>query len=267
MDFIQEKAFQRKRWLDQLISYKKKCLKKAPKGRLNIDASKKHPQYYQVDETGDAHYISVKETELIRDLAQKDYDQRIIFLAEQERKVMEKVIAHRKDVKPEELFYLLRKERQALVTPVIPTKEEMIRAFRAQIFEPNPLPVGDTGLETDRGEIVRTRAEYIIANDINRTEAEYHYEKPLFLEGWGTVYPDFTILNVRTGRIYYWEHLGRTNDLKYIHKNIRKIEAYAKNGYYPGEKLILSSETVDFETGEIRIDVQLIKQLVGKYCT
>ena len=83
----------------------------------------------------------------------------------------------------------------------------------------------------------------------------------MFLEGWGTVYPDFTILNVRTGKIYYWEHLGMTN------KSIRKIEAYAKNGYYPGEKLILSSETVDHETGEIRIDVQLIKHLVRKYCT
>ena len=58
-----------------------------------------------------------------------------------------------------------------------------------------------------------------------------------------------------------------TNDPGYIQKSIRKIEAYAKNGYYPGEKLILSSETVDHETGEIRIDVQLIKQLVRKYCT
>ena len=258
----------RAQYLDELIIRIRRRVSMAPENRLRIDASGTKPRYCEVD-TKDkiVRYLSQKDMDQIKALAQKSYDKRVLRAAQWERKTLQSMMWTVYVVPAEDIYNLLSKARQALVTPVVPTREEVISEFRAQAFEPPPIPVGDTGLETDRGEIVRTRAEYIIANDINRTEAEYHYEKPLYLKGWGTVYPDFTILNVRTGKTYFWEHLGRTNDLGYMHKSIRKIEAYAKNGYYSGEKLILTSETVDFETGEIRIDVQLIKQLVQKYCT
>ena len=259
---------QRAQYLDEMIIRVRRKVDAAPENRLRIDASGTKPRYCEVDkEDTIVRYLSEKDMAQVEALAQKSYDKKVLSAACRERDVLEKMMQIYPKLPAEGIIDLLSQERQKLVIPVVPTKEEMIREFRAQTFEPHPIPVGDTGLETDRGEIVRTRAEYIIANDINRTEAQYHYEKPLFLEGWGTVYPDFTILNVRTGKIYYWEHLGMTNDPGYIQKSIRKIEAYAKNGYYPGEKLILSSETVDHETGEIRIDVQLIKQLVRKYCT
>ena len=267
MSDLAKKIRQRAQYLDELIGRVRRRVDAAPENRLRIDASGTKSRYCEVDKKDTIiRYLSEKDMTQIKALAQKSYDKKVLRAARLERDALEHMM-HIPMLPAEEIISLLSEERQKLVTPVVPTKEEMIREFRAQTFEPHPIPVGDTGLETDRGEIVRTRAEYIIANDINRTEAEYHYEKPLFLEGWGTVYPDFTILNVRTGKIYYWEHLGMTNDLGYIHKNIRKIEAYAKNGFYPGEKLILSSETVDYETGEIRIDVQLIKSLVQKYCT
>ncbi len=259
---------QRVQYLDELIVRVRRKVDAAPENRLRIDASGTKPRYCEVNKKDKiVRYLSEKDMVQIKALAQKSYDKKVLSAARRERDALEHMMQIYPELPAEKIVSLLSQERQNLVTPVVPTKEDMIRQFRAQTFEPHPIPVGDTGLETDRGEIVRTRAEYMIANDINRTEAEYHYEKPLFLEGWGTVYPDFTILNVRTGKIYYWEHMGMTNDPDYIQKNIRKIEAYAKNGYYPGEKLILSSETVDHESGEIRIDVQLIKHLVRKYCT
>ena len=213
----------RQEWLRNLAENKRQTLQSAPHGRLTIDATKRKPQYYRVDAGGTARYISKKDFALIRALAQKDYDKRILETSMLEADEIRKFISRYPNITAEQIYNNLRPERQALVTP-------------------------------------------IIENDVNGVGAEYHYEKALYLEGWGTVYPDFTILNVRTGKVYFWEHLGKTDDPEYVQKNIRKIEAYAKNGFYPGEKLILSSETVDPLTGEIRIDTKLIKQLVRKYC-
>lgn len=191
--------------LESLIEMKRASLQNAPSGRLTIDAAKRKPQYYRTERSESPHYISKKDMDLIRALAQKDYDKRVFEAAENELRLVKKFMSRYPTVTAEQIFDQLRPERQALITPIIETKEEMIRKWREEVFETNPMPVGDTGLETDRGEIVRTRAEYIIANDFNRAGAEYHYEKALYLKGWGTVYPDFTILNVRTGNVYFWE--------------------------------------------------------------
>ena len=257
----------RKQYLIGICEQKREALSKAPENRIRIDCSGKNTRYCEVDcHNHVLQYLTEEQVDLAKTLAQKSYDQKVLRSVRQELAAIERMMRGYPAVTAEEIYDQLRSERQALITPVIETKEEMIRRWRAQEFKTNPKPVGDTGLETDRGEIVRTRAEYIIANDVNQSGAEYHYEQALYLKGWGTVYPDFTILNVRTRKVYFWEHLGKTNDPAYVQKNIRKVEAYVKNGYYPGEKLILSSETVDPETGEIRIDVKLIKQLVQKYC-
>ena len=239
----------------------------APENRVRLDCSGKKVRYSEVDcHNRVLKYLSEKQMDLIKALAQKSYDKKILTAVRKEKAAIEHMLHLYPDLIAEQIYYHLRPERRALITPIVETREEMIRKWREEVYETNPIPVGDTGLETDRGEIVRSRAEYMIANDVNSVGAEYHYEKELYLEGWGTVYPDFTILNVRTGKVYIWEHLGKTDDPEYVQKNIRKIEAYAKNGFYPGEKLILSSETVDPLTGEIRIDTKLIKQLVRKYC-
>ena len=158
-------------WLDELINNKQRRIESAPEGRLVIDSSKGNPQYYCVSDNG-RQYISVKQHDLICALSQKDYDYRIIKAAGQEKALIKKILGKYPEKTVETVFADLRRERQKLVTPIVPTKEEMIRQFRAQAFEPHPIPVGDTGLETDRGEIVRTRAEYIIANEIVKSDAK-----------------------------------------------------------------------------------------------
>ena len=265
MQNIENTLRQRKKVLDQLIRNKKRELNAAPKGRLVIDASGKSRQYYMANE-GRRQYLPVGQMELIRALAQKGYDGKVLEKALKESKVIERFLSEYPEIKAEDLFENMRAERRGLVVPIAETREERVRRWREESFETNPIPVGDTGLVTERGEVVRSRAEYMIANELKRSSAEYHYEKLLYLDGWGDVYPDFTVLNVRTGKMYFWEHLGMTNDPEYVQKNIRKIEAYMRNGYYPGESLILSSETMDFRTGEIRIDMELIRQIIRKYC-
>ena len=85
--------------------------------------------------------------------------------------------------------------------------------------------------------------EKILADYFYHHNIPYKYEKPIRLEGYGIVYPDFTFLSRRTGKELYWEHEGRMDDPGYARKAIKKIESYESNGIYVGDRLILTFET------------------------
>lgn len=69
------------------------------------------------------------------------------------------------------------------------------------------------------------------------------YEFPLKLKGYGIVYPDFTLLDVKHRREIYWEHFGMMDNPEYAYKAVLKLETYMKNGFYPGKNLLLTFET------------------------
>lgn len=56
-----------------------------------------------------------------------------------------------------------------------------------------------------------------------------YYEKPLTLHG-ETRYPDFTIVNKRNRKTFYWEHIGMTHNSKYLDRLTESIEWYRNNG-------------------------------------
>ena len=82
-----------------------------------------------------------------------------------------------------------------------------------------------------------------IADLLNKEGIPYRYEYPILLSGLGTVYPDFTVLNVKRRKELYWEHLGMMDDPEYVEKALQKIAMYEENGIFPGESLILTYET------------------------
>ena len=79
--------------------------------------------------------------------------------------------------------------------------------------------------------------------------------------GNAVVYPDFTVLNVRTRKTYLWEHFGRMDDAGYVeNKMMRKIDLYRANGIYPGENLIMT-----FESANRPLQVEAVKDMINKY--
>jgi len=107
----------------------------------------------------------------------------------------------------------------------------------------------NTGLFTKQGEEVRSKSELIIANMLYDAGIPYHYElilafdaQPGFLD---VVYPDFTVMNIRTGKVMYWEHFGMLDSQQYFNEYVKKMENYSAYGYLPGKDVILSFETAD----------------------
>ena len=66
-----------------------------------------------------------------------------------------------------------------------------------------------------------SKSEIILADLLNRNGIPYRYEYPVHLKGWGKVYPDFTLLDVRKRREIYWEHFGMMDDSEYAEKAIQ----------------------------------------------
>ncbi len=122
----------------------------------------------------------------------------------------------------------------------------------------------NTGLFTKQGEEVRSKSELIIANMLHDAGIPYHYElvlafsvEPGFID---VAFPDFTVMNIRTGKIMYWEHFGMLDTQKYFSDYVKKMENYSAYGYLPGRDVILS-----FETSESGLKTKTVAALINQF--
>ena len=86
---------------------------------------------------------------------------------------------------------------------------------------------------TERGDLVRSKSELVIADKLYARDIEYAYEQPLVLPNGRTRYPDFTIADHARGVTFYWEHLGMLDDPAYSARWERKRAEYLEAGIRP----------------------------------
>ena len=123
----------------------------------------------------------------------------------------------------------------------------------------------DTTYETPRGERVRSKSEWMIASMLDKAGVPYRYEEIVPLDEEGLVgvfmHPDFTVLNKRTRKVYYWEHFGAMGNNSYVEDNFMpKIREYYNFGFLPGDKLLMT-----FETTGHPLDTTDIKRIIEQY--
>lgn len=229
-------------------------LEDVPEGFLQICHNRNGVQYYLVakKEKRDRIYIRKSEVKLIKDLAQREYAKKVLKLALKYEKKINRFENKSPLDEIMQVFLKMSVDRQALIDPYISSEERFIDMWqkrnRKAIEKYGEKKIALNNQEensliyTDKGEQVRSKSEKIIADKLNRMAIPYCYECPLYLNGYGVVYPDFTVLNKRTRRVYYWEHLGMLEKESYIRNNVNKIETMEKNGIFPGQQLILTYE-------------------------
>lgn len=123
---------------------------------------------------------------------------------------------------------------------------EIARRMTNLFVEPHPceVRVGATArfLEdrlihrSERGELVRSKSELVIADKLFARSIDYGFEQPIVLADGRTRYPDFTIADHASGITYYWEHLGRLDDPIYRARWARKRTSYIAAGIRPYEE-------------------------------
>ena len=76
----------------------------------------------------------------------------------------------------------MNKERQALVTPVESTWDQLLKMWYEEEYQGKEFKEGTPLILTEKGERVRSKSEKILADYFYRNNIPYKYEKPLYLK-------------------------------------------------------------------------------------
>lgn len=257
--------------LSNLLALKEKALKNAPSGNLRISRSNGSVQYYLRDnqESSRGKYIISANKSLAKQIAQKDYDKKIINAAREEIKILNHLLGkyvklQKKNHLAESIFSKLNILRQGLINPVLLSDEDYAKQWQEISYEKKSFSEDTLTYTTARGDLVRSKSENIIADTLSRMHVPYRYEYPLELTAERgqkiTIHPDFMCLNLKTREEFFWEHFGMMDNPEYSEQTVQKLSLYAKNGIFPGKNLIITTETVAYP-----INTKLIEKIVELY--
>lgn len=262
MSVILENVDERMSKLSRIIAEKESALKGAPEGIVNVAKTANRTQFYYKNNSSDKKrkYLHNDEKELVAKLCQKDYDEKVLKAAKRELNCLNYVRKRYPAHTCEEVFKGLNEERKKYINPIELPEDILISRWENEQYVRKGFTEETPEHYTQRGERVRSKSEILIANALYVHGIPYKYECPLYLKGYGTVHPDFTILNVRLRKEVYWEHIGMMDNPEYVEAALRRIEAYEKNDFFPGDKLILTHET-----SRCPINSRIIEKMIYKY--
>lgn len=233
----------------QIIEKLKKRIKESPEGSLKVISKNNRVQYY-VYYKGKTKYIRKNETKLISELAQKYYDKKVL-----------KIILKKNFSKTEiDQVYYSMGETNKFVEPILETNMEKLNKWKEIPYSQPTFVSNQNYLYSKNYEKLRSKSEKLISDMLYDNKIIYKYECPLYLKGYGTIYPDFTFYDPISDEEIYWEHFGIMDDIEYANRTLNKIEHYASNGIYIGERLI-----VTFESSKIQLNIQIVNQYIKKY--
>ncbi|MCR4755132.1 MAG: hypothetical protein K5868_06320 [Lachnospiraceae bacterium] len=247
--------------LDSLRNRLNLLLEKLPNETLIISNSNGCTQYYYYSNIHRSRKIFIPKSsiEYAIELATREYYE--LLIKEIDRQLISLNNLSICDTKRlVNIYDSLRSEKQCLVKPLFPSDDEFVK----QWYYKHPGCANGyeitTGYDTERGEIVRSKSEKIIADKLYSLNIPYVYEYRLSFDDQSSRYPDFTILNVYTRRTWYWEHFGLTDNADYRDNMIHKINSYESNGLFLGDGLIITME------GERSgLDGKLMTAKINKY--
>lgn len=75
-----------------------------------------------------------------------------------------------------------------------------------------------------------------------------------------TIYPDFTVLNKRTGKKWFIEHLGMMDRPNYFETSMNKLDTYEKNDILLGRDLIILHET-----SKSPLNTKVLEKYINEY--
>lgn len=248
--------------LQELIELEEKAkryVKGAPEGKLRCAINKGCFQYYIGKE-----YQGKRKRNLVEKIAQKEYNQQLLTCIKKQILALENLLATLEKYRLDEVYAKLHPARRQLVKPYIKPLEDLAEEFEKLEYKGKGFAEDDaTAYFTEKGERVRSKSEKIIADTLYRRGILYHYELPLELKYSNrtiVVYPDFTVLNKRTGKKYILEHLGMMDKMSYCENAMQKIDLYEKNGILLGDGLIITHET----SGN-PLDINVLERYVERF--
>ena len=261
--------FEAKRRLEELTEVKR-CLEERfeeyPEGDIHIHRRSVYNTQYCIrmdSKEKDGVYIPYSDMKKIKIYLQKKYDKRILKVISNEIRKLERFIgksdSYVEDIR--DIYSDFPPEVKKIINPVDMSDKDFSTNWESIPFQTKGLS-RKTELFTEKGEEVRSKTELNIANKLYKWNIPYKYECPLTLSNGIVIYPDFTVLDVRRRREVYWEHRGMMDDREYAKNAVKRIKDYEQSGFFLGDKLIITEESLSCLLGTNEID-----RVIGHYFT
>ena len=232
---------------------------KYPDGKLRIKKTGKYYKLYHVKNTpagAKRTYINKKQIDQARLLAKKAYKKAEIQALKKELQATKAYLRYFPKQSQDDYFRDSKVYRK-LLESVLPMPEEYHDWSSAE-YERNPDHPERLIYPTMKGDMVRSKSEAMIADELYRRGIPYRYECKTTIGGYD-IYPDFTIIDSKTGKTYIWEHFGKMDDEEYVRKYLWKICLYVNNGYLPQISLLTTYETGKEPLTSVKV-VDIIEQ-------
>ena len=224
-----------------------KDLTGSPPGKILIARSHSRTQFYLRSENSEktGEYIPKSDSDKLKAYIRKSYDEKVLKLIDREIHILEVLLRKSDNIDDmiRKLYSDLPAEAKQFIDPIDMTDEDHSIAWENIPYTGKQLSDYVPLYETDKKERVRSKSELNIANTLAARKIPYKYECPLLLKDGSTIHPDFTVLNVRERKVFYWEHRGMMDDKDYAKKSVSRIKEYMKNGIFIGCNLIITEET------------------------
>ena len=277
----------RKKELEKTICKATKILKRPVQGHLEVNKRGNHYRYYlkmpdistgkdisagkdtsagkeiaegkdiSADKKAVRKYI--RDLDMAKALADRDYAIHVLKSANSELKQINALLSIYKNATVEDCFINLNPGRKLLVTPILMDDDQYADDWlSSRSMIKNTYPI-QSSILTENGETVRSKSEKIIADKLRLSGVPYKYEEPLILENM-MKFPDFTVLNKKTRKVYYWEHMGMMDNYEYFMSAMEKMEIYLRNNIILGKDLI-----VTYETTNQPVSIHMIETIIKEY--
>lgn len=243
----------RKAQLEKEIEKLHKEIERYPKGTLVISSSKSKPQWFvqRKDKDGSFNRSYIRRNNLVqaKKLARKTYSRAVLLDKQNELHCIERYLKSCKETDFRRFLQISSPYRELLVDI----------DWEREPYEKNTKYPEQLTVPTKKGEMVRSKSEGLIADEMLSEGIAYRYECKLILDG-VELFPDFTIKSRRNQRLIIWEHFGRIDDPKYVAKTARKLRLYLDNGYIPGVNLIMT-----FEDKKHPLAYETVREAIERY--
>ena len=230
--------------LSVTIASLEKQLSSFPEGFISVKRINGHIYYYLSKYNCQSRTLGENDSALIKLLVQKSYVTRALKAAKEEAEALQKALKKYPSTVAEDIYLKLSAGRKEFATPIFFTDEECARNWLSIPFTPKPFSKDAPEYYTAKGERVRSKSEVIIADRLFAKGIPYKYECP-FLTRNGIIHPDYTILRLSDRKILYHEHCGKMGDHGYVSDMLDRVDLYAHENIYVGDRLFLTFESED----------------------
>ena len=133
METLKEMLLKEQERLEQIMKKAGSRMQNAPEGTLRLSSCRKNVQYYHCmpGEGKNGTYIPKEQMELIRGLAQKSYDEKILRSAGRRLAQIRKLTKDYEEDEIENVYLKEHRERRGLIDPVEATWEQRVERWIA----------------------------------------------------------------------------------------------------------------------------------------